>query len=701
MKTAFGEKTEVSRQRTRQTIGLRLLSRPGQILLDLSVLAVALVLAYAIRFEFAAPFARTWWHFFVVDFTLVGPEVLIVQMAMFYAWGIYEFIWRYVGLADLKAFAGAFLSSTIILIVVRLSLPPFLGALSVPLSVIAIDSLLAFGFTLALRLTRRVLYERQEGASQKKGIDSLAEGRHPHARRKPVLLVGAGHGGVLAARELAGRGGTAVKVSGFVDDDMAKVGKVIQGVKVLGTTEQLVTLVPALGIDRVIITIADASRAEIRRIVDICERIPVRATIMPELYDILADNFVFPTTGEDLPIEESAAPRIYLSPPHVGPRERELLLDAFESNWIAPIGPHLEKFEEETREYVGAGAAVALSSGTAALHLALQILGVGQEDEVLCSTFTFAATANAIRYRGAVPVFVDSNRETWNMDPQLLEDELRACATRGRVPKAAIVVDLYGQTADFDPILEICDRYGVLVVEDAAEALGATYRGRRAGTFGAMATLSFNGNKIITTSGGGMLLSSDAAKIRRARYLATQARDPAPYYQHSEIGYNYRMSNLLAAVGRGQLESIEDRVTARREVCARYARALAGLPGIALMPEASYGRSNRWLTCITIDPSRFGASAEDVRLALEHEIIEARPVWKPMHLQPVFSSCRCSGGEVSARLFATGLCLPSGSKLTQADQDRVIEIVKRCGGTTARPAYDSGEVVIGRTQGGR
>jgi len=360
----------------------------------------------------------------------------------------------------------------------------------------------------------------------------------------------------------------------------------------------------------------------------------------------------------------------------MGPLERELLLDAFDSNWIAPLGPHVDAFEREFCEIVGVPHVVALSSGTASLHLALLMLGVGPGDEVIVSTFTFAASANVVAYLGAVPVFIDSDRETWNMDPGLLAEELASCAKRGKLPKAAIVVDLYGQCADYEPILAACAEYGVLVVEDAAEALGAAYRGKPAGSFGAMSVFSFNGNKIITTSGGGMLASQDASLVERARYLATQARDPAPHYQHSAVGYNYRMSNLLAAVGRGQLRVLRDRVARKREIFRIYREALGGLPGISFMPIAGHGEPNYWLTCIVVDPARFGSTREDIRLALEKENIESRPLWKPMHLQPIFKDCRVRGGPVSETSFRDGLCLPSGTALTDEELERVAGIVR-------------------------
>jgi pyridoxal phosphate-dependent aminotransferase EpsN len=428
-------------------------------------------------------------------------------------------------------------------------------------------------------------------------------------------------------------------------------------------------------------------------------------------------------------------PRIYLSSPHMGESEFELVREAFATNWIAPLGPHVDAFEREFAELIGrkkaqetqkSGSAeilqvsgqvgeklhaAALSSGTAALHLAMRLVGVRRDDEVLVSTLTFSASVNPILYEGGRPVFIDSERTSWNLDPNLLDEALTARAKAGKRPKAVVLVHLYGQCADLDTIEEICHRHEVPLIEDAAEALGATYYGgrrtdgggrtaddgrqraegggltedggRRAegvspGTRGRIGIYSFNGNKIITTSGGGMLVSADAALVDKARFMATQSRDPAPHYQHSELGYNYRLSNVLAGIGRGQLRVLADRVNARRANTEFYQRALGGLPGLAFMPEAPWGRSTRWLTCVTIDPAAAGTDREQVRLALAAENIEARPVWKPMHLQPVFAGYERCGGEVAEDLFNRGLCLPSGSNLTQAELERVAEAVRRC-----------------------
>lgn len=371
--------------------------------------------------------------------------------------------------------------------------------------------------------------------------------------------------------------------------------------------------------------------------------------------------------------------RIYLSVPHMGELEEEFVREAFSSNWIAPLGPHVDAFEREFGEVVGSPHAVALSSGTAALHLALQLVGVGPGDDVLVSTLTFAASVNPIVYLGGRPVFIDSERVSWNLDPALVQETLETRHLANRLPKALVVVHLYGQCADLEPILDLCDQYGVTLVEDAAEALGAEYHGRSPGAFGKAGVFSFNGNKVITTSCGGMLVSDDADLVAHARKLATQAREPVVHYEHEEIGYNYRMSNVLAAIGRGQLQVLEERVRARRRNFDFYHTALADLPGLEFMPEASWGRHSRWLTCLTIDPAEFGADRETIREAFEAENIEARPVWKPMHRQPVFAGCERVGGEVAEDLFDRGLCLPSSSNLSDEQRERVVSVFQRIG----------------------
>lgn len=372
--------------------------------------------------------------------------------------------------------------------------------------------------------------------------------------------------------------------------------------------------------------------------------------------------------------------QVLLSTPHMGSWEKEYVDEAFRTNWIAPLGPNVDAFECEIADMVGAKYAAALSSGTAAIHLALCLLGVERGDTVFCSTLTFVASANPIVYQGAEPVFIDSEPDSWNMSPLALEKAFADASQRGRMPKAVIVVNLYGQSADMDALQVICERYGVPIVEDAAESLGARYKGRASGTFGAMGIYSFNGNKIITTSGGGMLVSDNAEFIERARFLATQARDPAPYYQHSTIGYNYRMSNILAGVGRGQLKVLEERVRARRAVFDTYRTQLADIECIEWMPEPQWSYSTHWLTACTIRPNAARSDTLELIKHLSGDMIEARPLWKPMHLQPVFAQCNyfAHGDEsVSDRLFAQGICLPSGSNMSDASLERVISALRR------------------------
>jgi dTDP-4-amino-4,6-dideoxygalactose transaminase len=371
-----------------------------------------------------------------------------------------------------------------------------------------------------------------------------------------------------------------------------------------------------------------------------------------------------------------AGARIFLSPPHVGEGERRFVAEAFDGNWIAPVGPNLEAFENEMCEASGAAAAACLSSGTAALHLAMRLVGVRPGDEVFCSTFTFAASAGPILYEGGRPVFIDAEQRSWNMDPGLLSEALALRASQGKLPRAIIVTDIYGQCARWDEITCVASKYGVPVIEDAAEAVGATYRGRWAGLFGVLGAYSFNGNKIMTTGGGGMLVSSDRALIERAKKLATQARDPAPHYEHSELGFNYRVSNVLAGIGRAQLASLPHIIRRRREIFEYYKRTLGALRGVGFMPLLPEGRSNCWLTCMTIDPMRSGVSTSNVLASLSAANIEGRPLWKPLHRQPLFAGAECFGGSVADELFARGVCLPSGTGMTENDLDRVVNAVK-------------------------
>jgi len=382
----------------------------------------------------------------------------------------------------------------------------------------------------------------------------------------------------------------------------------------------------------------------------------------------------------DVMFRRELSQRIWLSSPHLGEEETAFVEEAFRTNWIAPLGPHVDGFERELAAYAGVGHAAAMSSGTAAIHLALLLLGVKAGDTVFCSSLTFVGSCNPILYCGARPVFIDSEPQTWNMSAAALERAFEWARREGRLPRCVIIVNLYGQSADMEALLPLCERYGVPVLEDAAESLGAQYRGKASGGFGRIGVYSFNGNKIITTSGGGMLVANDAAMAARARKLATQAREPAPYYQHVEVGFNYRMSNVLAGIGRGQLRVLDQRVAQRRQVFDTYLAELADQTQLSWMPEPEGYRSTRWLTCFTLRGRDAGARRDLVLRSLERHSIEARPVWKPMHQQPLFHGAPYfphSADDVSASLFEAGICLPSGSNLTTQQQGRVIEQLRR------------------------
>ncbi|PSL40791.1 pyridoxal phosphate-dependent aminotransferase EpsN [Planomicrobium soli] len=378
---------------------------------------------------------------------------------------------------------------------------------------------------------------------------------------------------------------------------------------------------------------------------------------------------------------ESAKERIFLSTPHMTGNEMKYIHQAFETNWIAPLGPNVEAFERQIADYIGVKSSLAVSSGTSAIHLALQLIGVNPGDKVFCSTLTFVASANPILYERAEPVFIDSEEESWNMSPEALKKAFLAAAEEGELPKAVIIVHLYGQSAKMDELLEICNSYNVPVIEDAAESLGSTYKGKKSGSMGLFSIYSFNGNKIITSSGGGMLVSNDEEAVIRARHLATQAKDPAPYYEHSEKGFNYRLSNVLAGIGRAQLEVIENRVAIRRSNFFTYANRLGQIPGISFQPELEGTKSNRWLSVLLLDPNHIDTTPTALKEVLEAENIEGRHVWKPLHMQKLFAGCKFykhgEGEAVSEKLFKYGFCLPSGSNMSADQQERVIDVLER------------------------
>lgn len=409
-----------------------------------------------------------------------------------------------------------------------------------------------------------------------------------------------------------------------------------------------------------------------------------QAAVLALMDEHLIDHVPVLNAGEqpvDIVFRRELSQRVWLSSPHLGEEETAFVEEAFRTNWIAPLGPHVDGFERELAAHVGVGHAAALSSGTAAIHLALLLLGVRPGDTVFCSSLTFVGSCNPIQYCNAQPVFIDSEPQTWNMSPAALERALEWARRENRLPRCVIIVNLYGQSADMDALLPLCERYGVPVLEDAAESLGASYKGRSSGTMGRLGVYSFNGNKIITTSGGGMLVGDDEQLVARARKLSTQAREPAAHYEHIETGFNYRMSNVLAGIGRGQLRVLEQRVEQRRRVFEVYREALADFPGIRWMPEPEGYRSTRWLTCFTLDGPSAHERARLVMRALERHSIEARPVWKPMHLQPLYLGApyfaHADGDDVSASLFDSGICLPSGSNLTDAQLHHVLDHLRR------------------------
>ena len=376
--------------------------------------------------------------------------------------------------------------------------------------------------------------------------------------------------------------------------------------------------------------------------------------------------------------------RIFLSVPHMGTDEEAFVREAFASNQLSSVGPQLDEFEKEMSNLIGLPA-VALSSGTAAIHLGLRLLGVKPGDEVVSPTLTFVASVNPVRYLGAEPIFIDSERASWNLDPELLAGLLKKRAARNHLPRAVVVVHLYGRSADLDPIVDVCNRYEVPILEDAAQALGATYKGKHVGSRGTVSAFSFNGNKIITTTGGGMLMAQRQDFVDKARFWSTQARDRGIAYEHSELGYNYRLSNVLAAIGRGQLRVLGERVQQRRAVFARYCDAFADLPGFEPMPQPSWGLHTNWLSCFLINETQFGSSRDEVLNALASQNIEARPVWKPMHLQPFWQRSERVGGSVAEELFAMGICLPSSSSMSLIDQETVVAVIReQCRARVAR-----------------
>ena len=615
-----------------------------------AIVAGSFVVAYQLRggFDVAGPFESPVW-------SLLLP-VVVCKLLLLASFGQFRSVLGYFGRYDF----GCIAASGGIVSVMMLALSYFSAPMATPpRSVIFIDFMLTTGGLTAVRQLLRLAHD------QSREVATLNDRL---VRR--IGIIGAGDLGSSLVCELLTQPGSGLQPVLFIEDDPHMWNRSLHGVPILGPISRLPELVRLSRITEAIIALPGGPPGKVKEVLDLARVAGIKASFAPSFTQWTSDR----GGAKASPLRS----RIFLSPPHMGPDEWALVQEAFASNWIAPIGPHVDAFEQEFAARHGFAHAAALTCGTAAAHLGLRLMGVNPGDEVFCSSLTFVASVTPALMQGARPTFIDSDLRTWNMDPNRLEEALRERARVNRLPKAVIVVDLYGQCADYGAITELCARYEVPILEDAAEALGATCLGRPAGAFGRCAIFSFNGNKIITTSSGGMLVSDDEKLIREARFLATQARDPAPYYQHSQWGYNYRMSNVLAAVGRGQLRVLDQRVAARRRNFELYHAALADLPGIVFMPEADFGRSSRWLTCITIDPAVAKGDSEKVRLALEAADIESRPVWKPLHLQPVFQKMGCMtfGGEVAEKLFAHGLCLPSGSSLAEEELNRVVRTMR-------------------------
>lgn len=609
--------------------------------------------------------------------------LLILRLASFWYHDLYEGLWVYVSFADLLNIIRAAVISTVGFVLLGIAWEP----MRVPQKVALLDMLFCMMAVYGIRLVARNFYENISGAAES-------------ALRQEIILAGPLKRVQAFAAEMLSDPLACYRPVAIVDTSGEKKSSLmrISDVPVLSVKEVLARKSRFRDVRYIVVCLPYASQQDLDLVVEDLKPLDIPFTTVPYFDEILSGQGEAPvrTALERKPEPPAARPRIFLSPPHMSGMEQEYIRRAFQSNFIAPLGPMVDAFEREFSEATGIPHSLALSSGTAAIHLAMKVLGIGPGDKVIASTLTFIGSVTPITFQGATPIFIDCDRKSWTMDPDLLAEAMKQCKEQGPLPKAVLPTDLYGQCCDYGKLRAICDAYGVPLIVDAAEAVGATYRGRHAGAGTNAAIYSFNGNKIITTSGGGMLASEDKAFVDQARFLSQQARDPVPHYEHSRIGYNYRMSNILAGIGLAQLKVLEERVQRRREIFEIYRYALGELPGIEFMPEANYGRSNRWLSVILITPEEFGADRETVRLALDAENIEARPVWKPMHLQPVFKlragskkpianeagkyEAEVVGGAVSEDLFRRGLCLPSGTSMTDGDLERVIRIIKHCRG---------------------
>lgn len=626
--------------------------------------------------------------------------IVFLKLAGFWYYGLFEGLWVHVSFVDALNITRATVLSTLISALPGL----FHEAAWVPQQVLLLDALFCICFTYGIRLIGRRLYEGY--------LSQSAAVQH-----QKIALIGPLRRLQILGEEMAVDPFAYYKPEFLVDIGQKRKGlrQRFSDIPILSITDILSQRERLKNVSYLVVCWPNATQDELDELVESLKPLGIPFTSLPYLDEIIPPEYESPGSDtldqEDGPgsgeePQAKRAKRLFLSPPHMSGLEQEYVRRAFRSNYIAPLGPMVDAFEHEFAEMTGIAHAVALSSGTAAIHLTMRNLGVGPGDIVVASTLTFIGSVTPVVFQGALPYFVDSDPDTWTMNVDLVEEALRQCAEWGRLPKAVLPTDLYGQCSDYGRLSAVCQRFGVPLIVDAAEAMGASYNGKHAGNGVTAAVFSFNGNKIITTSGGGMLASDDREFVDQARFLSQQARDPFPHYEHSQVGYNYRMSNIVAAIGQGQLRVLEERVQRKREIFALYQAALGETPGISFMPEASYGRCNRWLTVILIDPEIFGADRETVRLALEKENIESRPTWKPMHLQPVFRIIRSihdssnqagisdgrripayvRGGWVAEDIFVKGLCLPSGTAMTKADVERAASVVRSC--------FNSANVVI-------
>jgi len=628
---------------------MQLLLRKGLlVLMDSFFIVGALWISYAIHFELNVPAEAV--KIFLNTFYIS----LIVKLFWFKIFHLYSSLWRYASMDELKNIVFANIAASMTGVILNIAL-----SLDTEYSVIIVSFLLTVAFTGGFRFSYRLLREEKQYYSK------LSE------NRKRVMVVGAGEAGAIVLKELLNVKRTEYKPVIVVDDDPTKDKKTIMGITIALGTSRIPQYVKKYAIDEIIIAIPSAPVDVVADIVEVCKQTTCSIKVIPGIKDLFNGKINYSLVRGQL--DNTSSNKIWLASPHMSEEgfEIQYVQEAFDTNWITSLGRNVSEFEKEVAEKVGIKYAAALVSGTSAIHMAMKAAGVGEGDIVFCQDLTFSATANPIIYQHAKPVFIDSDYETWNMDPDLLEKAFEKYPQA----KAVIIVHLYGLSCDMDRIVAVCKKHNAVLIEDAAESLGSYYKGKHTGTFGEYGIFSFNGNKIITTSGGGMLVSNNLEKINKVYSWATQSREPARYYQHSELGYNYRMSNIIAGIGRGQLKVLDQRVAKKRYIYEFYKRELSHLEGLSFMPNNKWNEPNFWLTCITLTN---GVKPIDVIEALEKENIEARHLWKPMHMQPFFEQYDFIDNGVSKRLFEIGVCLPSDTKMTDEDLKRVCKVIKKC-----------------------